>query len=335
MRRVVVTGVAGFVGSHLAEALLDAGTEVIGIDNFSQGDRRNLVRCLGRDGFHLLEQDVCEAATWVSLPTADAIAHLAAFKIPRYGNALATLEINTHGTRHALDYAVRHHARLLFTSTSDVYGKNPSIPFRETHDLVLGPTDVPRWAYAASKIFDEHLCFAYAQRHPGLEVVIVRYFGGYGPHQHLDWWGGPQSVFIGCALRDTPMPLHGDGQQTRTFTFVSDLVDGTVRALRSPEAPGQVFNIGNTSEITIDALARLVWGLVRPRTAPKIETTPYATFGKYEDVRRRVPDITKARTVLGFDPQVALEAGLARTVEWQRGVSGVETHHEQLLEGKR
>lgn len=318
MSRILVTGVAGFVGSHLSEALLEQSHEVVGVDNFSQGSRQNLDRCLPSARFQLIDGDVRDPSLWTKLSVCDAIVHLAAFKIPRYGNALDTLEINSLGTRQALEYAARHHARLLFSSTSDVYGKNPQLPFGESSNLVLGPTDVPRWAYAASKIFDEHLCFAYAQRHPGLQTVIVRYFGGYGPHQHTDWWGGPQAVFIDCALKDLPMPIHGDGRQTRTFTYISDLVDGTLRALFTAEAAGQVFNIGQTREIAVIELAQLVWRLTRGEEPPKCEMIPYATFGAYEDVRRRVPDISKARTMLGFNPQVMLEDGLRRTIAWQQ-----------------
>jgi UDP-glucose 4-epimerase len=148
-------------------------------------------------------------------------------------------------------------------------------------------------------------------------VVVLRFFGGYGPNQHLSWWGGPQAVFIDRALDDQACDLHGDGQQTRSFTYVADHVDGIIRAIESPSANNKVFNIGSTREITIEGMARLIWRLVRGGEEPKLAFTPYETFGRYEDVRRRVPDIGLAQTLLGFQPSVDLETGLRTTIRWQ------------------
>jgi UDP-glucose 4-epimerase len=198
-----------------------------------------------------------------------------------------------------------------------VYGKNPEVPFKETSNLVVGNPDVKRWAYAISKMFEEQLLFAYHERH-GVDVVLMRFFGGYGPNQNLTWWGGPQSVFINHALDDQVIPVHGDGLQTRSFTFIGDHVDGIIRCLENPKANNLVFNLGNFYEITIRGLAELIWKLVRgPDATPKIELIPYATFGKYEDVMRRIPDISRARELLGFEPQTDLETGLKQTIRWQ------------------
>jgi UDP-glucose 4-epimerase len=160
------------------------------------------------------------------------------------------------------------------------------------------------------------MMFAYRD-HYQLRVVAMRFFGGYGPNQNLTWWGGPQSVFIDSALDNKELELHGDGSQTRSFTYVSDHVDGILRCIEMPEADNKVFNLGNTWEISIAALAQLIWGLVRPGEQAKVKLRPYESFGKYEDVMRRVPDITRARTLLGFEPKVALEDGLRRTIRWQ------------------
>jgi UDP-glucose 4-epimerase len=249
---------------------------------------------------------------------ASVLVHLAGFKIPRYGNALETLLVNTHGTESLLNAAADTGARFVFASTSDVYGKNPSVPFAETNDLYLGPTSVKRWAYATSKILDEHLCFAYQQER-GVPATVLRLFGSYGPGQNRTWWGGPQSVFIDAALRGQPMEVHGDGQQTRSFTYVDDTVDGIFRAMFSERAVGEIFNIGNTKPVTIEALAELVWRLAGTGE-PKIRRVSYQAFGRYEDVRARVPEIAKARETLGFEPRVGLEDGLRRTIEWQRSV---------------
>ena len=242
--------------------------------------------------------------------------HLAAYKIPRYSDALDTLTINAIGTMNVAHAARRHRARLIAASTSDVYGKNLALPFREDSDLVIGPPSVRRWSYAISKMFGEQLLLAVHERY-GIDVVLLRFFGGYGPNQHLSWWGGPQAVFIDKALDDQPCEIHGDGQQTRSFTYISDHVDGIVRAIENPAASNQVFNIGSTREITIEALARLIWRLVRGEQEPKLTIIPYETFGRYEDVRRRVPDIGLAQSLLDYQPRVDLETGLPATIRWQ------------------
>lgn len=319
MDKVLITGVAGFIGSNLAAALLDKGYAVAGVDNLSQGSLLNLEQTMGREGFAFHQEDVRDEAAM--LRAADGcryMIHLAAFKIPRYSDALDTLQINVKGTEVVLDVARRVGAKVVSASTSDVYGKNPELPFTEESNLVMGNPSVRRWAYAISKMYDEQLIMAHHE-HYGIDAVIVRLFGGYGPNQNLTWWGGPQSVFIGKAMAGEEIDIHGDGLQTRSFTYVDDHVDGFIRCMEQDAANNQVFNIGATREISILDLGRLVWGLVRGEgEEPRIKMVPYETFGRYEDVRRRIPDITKARTLLGFEPTVDLEDGLRRTIAWQR-----------------
>jgi UDP-glucose 4-epimerase len=165
-------------------------------------------------------------------------------------------------------------------------------------------------------MFEEQALFAFVERH-GLEGVALRLFGGYGPRQNLTWWGGPQSVFIGAALKGEEMELHGTGRQTRSFTYVDDMVEAFVRAVHVPEADGELLNVGNDREITIEDLARMVWRLVSG-DEPRIKRVPLATFGRYEDVDRRVPDNRRAAKVLGHTPSVPLEDGLVPTIAWQR-----------------
>jgi UDP-glucose 4-epimerase len=314
---VVVTGAAGFIGSNLSAELLRRGYTVHAIDNMSQGSELNLAALMTNPAFTLSRIDVRdEAALDRACEGANAIVHLAAYKIPRYSDALDTLTINALGTLNVAHAAQRQGARLVAASTSDVYGKNPDLPFREDSDLVIGSPDVRRWAYAISKMYGEQLLFAIHERH-GIDVVVLRFFGGYGPNQHRSWWGGPQAVFIDKAIDDESCEIHGDGQQTRSFTYISDHVDGIVRAIEQPAAANQVFNIGSTREITIAGLARLIWTLVREEQEPKLQFIPYATFGRYEDVRRRVPDISKAESLLGYQPHVGLESGLRTTIRWQ------------------
>jgi len=314
---VVVTGAAGFIGSNLSAALLEGGYQVRGLDNFSQGSELNVQALLSHPRFTLHRADVRDERAVLDICAgATAIVHLAAFKIPRYSDALDTLTINTAGSMNVCAAAARHGAKVVAASTSDVYGKNPSLPFNEESNLVIGSPHVRRWAYAISKMYVEQLLFAMHER-SGIDVVVLRFFGGYGPHQHLSWWGGPQAVFIDRALDNLPCDLHGDGQQTRSFTYVSDHVDGIIRAIENPSANNEVFNIGSTREITIEALARMIWRFVRGEEEPKLTRVPYESFGRYEDISRRVPDISRAGTILGFAPRVDLETGLKETIRWQ------------------
>ena len=321
-KRVLITGVAGFVGSHLAEALLSRGWEVIGLDNLSQGSLDNLASALQRPEFSFTQGDVrderlvSELATRVSV-----IAHLAAYKIPRYGGRLDTLDINGRGMMSVLEAARRVGCKVVFTSTSDVYGKNPTLPFGEdASDLVMGSPQVRRWAYAVSKMYSEHLCLGYGEAHK-VPVAIVRYFGSYGPRQHLDWWGGPQALFIKAAMAGEEIEVHGDGLQTRCFSYVDDTVRGTALAVERDEAIGEIINIGSTEEITIKGLAELTWRLVGRTELPRVRLVPYSQFGgRYEDVRRRVPDVSKAKRLLGFESTVGLEDGTRRTIAWIRSL---------------
>lgn len=314
--KVMITGAAGFIGSNLASALLARGYTVVGIDNLSHGTLLNLANIQAHADFHFVEADVRdERALSRAAHGCDAIVHLAAYKIPRYGNAYDTLMVNAIGSGLVAQVAGKLGVKLVAASTSDVYGKNPSIPFSEESDSVIGSPGVRRWSYAVSKMFEEQLLFACRERF-GIDVVALRFFGGYGPHQDLTWWGGPQAVFIENALDGRPLPVHGDGNQTRSFTYISDYVDGITAVLESAEA-NVVVNMGSEEEISIRDLAALVWRLVRDEEEPMIELIPYETFGRYEDVRRRVPDLTRAKTLFGFDAKVTLQEGLRRTIEWQ------------------
>ena len=328
--KALITGVSGFIGSNVAQALLDKGYHVVGIDNMSQGDKLNMLAFVDHPEFEMHYVDIRdEAALRSAAKGCRIIIHLAAHKIPRYTDALDTLLINSAGSENVLKAAIEQNAKVIAASTSDVYGKNPDVPFTEDSSLVMGNPDVRRWAYAISKMFEEQMLFAYQQRY-GIAFVILRFFGGYGPNQNLTWWGGPQSVFINKALDNEEIEVHGDGLQTRSFTFISDHVNGIVRTVEMDAANNRVFNLGNTREISILGLAQLIWGLVRGDAPPKIKMIPYESFGKYEDVMRRVPDITRARSILGFEPEVDLEDGLRRTIEWQvarRKALGVATPH--------
>jgi UDP-glucose 4-epimerase len=322
--KVGVTGVAGFIGSNLAGALIERGHSVIGLDNLSMGSLRNIEEYEGCPEFEFHRTDVrdLEEMRQVFRP-ADCIIHLAAYKIPRYGKAIETLEINSIGGKNVLEVARDGNRRVILASTSDIYGKNPAVPFSESSDSVIGPTTVRRWSYAVSKLFDEHMALAYYSSY-GLPVTILRFFGSYGPNQHLSYWAGPQSVFISAILKDEPVEIHGDGTQTRSFTYVSDLVDGIVRATEYDREPTPIFNLGNTEEVSILQLANLVYELCGTSQPLKLKMVPYGSFGgNYEDVLRRIPDISRARAVLGFDPRIDLRQGLRLTIRWQTAAMGL------------
>jgi UDP-glucose 4-epimerase len=324
MKVVLITGAAGFLGSHLTDEMLRRGYQVIGFDNLSQGNLRNLESARQNPAFSFHSGDVCDIASLRKALNGqlDMILHLAAFKIPRYGNTSQTLLVNSQGTLNLLELAAERNARFLITSTSDVYGKNPKIPFAEDDDLVLGPSTVARWAYASSKLFDEHLTFALSEER-GFSATCVRIFGSYGPRQHLSWWGGPQSVFIDAILNDKILPIHGDGLQTRSFTFVSDTVRGIADAAEADCLNREILNIGNDVEITILELAETIHRLCGVSWPLRLQMLPYNEIAgrTYEDVRRRVPDLRKAKRTIGFMPMVSLEEGLRRTIEWQREIT--------------
>jgi UDP-glucose 4-epimerase len=318
VKKVGVTGAAGFIGSHLCDRLLAEGYEVVGVDDLSYGSVANLAAALDDPKF---EFHVLDCTRRRDLRTAfegcDSIAHLAAKKIPRFGGTLSTLEVNVKGVDAACAVALSLDADLIVTSTSDVYG-NATPPFREDGELTIGPPTTKRWAYAVSKLYDEHFSLALADER-GLRVTILRLFNAYGPRNHLSWWGGPVVTFIESLLDGEPMEIHGDGQQTRTFTYVSDTVEGFVSALKTPEARGEVINIGGVECVSILEMARRVQDQLEIPQPLRARFLPYEALpGNYQDVRDRVPDTTKARALLGFEAQIPLDDGLGLSIDWHR-----------------
>ena len=316
---ILITGVAGFIGSNLAKRLLERGHTVIGVDNLNYGFMRNIEFAKDHANFKFIMGDIANPLI-LNAVKADIVVHLASQKIPRYTNALRTLEENYLMLRNVVQKCIQDKSKIIFASTSDVYGKNPNIPFSEKSDLVMGPTTVKRWAYALSKMYGEQYIIANHDEY-GLTFTITRFFGSYGPHQNLTWWGGPQSVFIEKAYKKIPIDIHGDGSQTRTFTYVDDTVGALVACIENNKSDNEIFNTGSKAggEISIKDLAILIWKLVNGKDSdPILNYIPYATFGNYEDVMRRVPNITKLCTTLNFQPQWDLENGLLSAIEWQK-----------------
>lgn len=317
--KILITGVAGFIGSNLAKNLLQKGHKVIGVDNLNYGFMRNLDFAKDYPDFQFIMGDIANPLILNSVKT-DVVVHLASQKIPRYTNALRTLEENYLMLRNVVQKCIHDKSKIIFASTSDVYGKNPNIPFSEKSDLVMGPTTVKRWAYALSKMYGEQYIIANHDEYD-LRYTITRFFGSYGPHQNLTWWGGPQSVFIEKAFKKIPIDIHGDGSQTRTFTYVDDTVNALIACIENEKSDNEIFNTGSKDggEISIKDLAILIWKLVNgPDAEPVLNYIPYSTFGNYEDVMRRVPDISKLCTMLDFKPKWDLEKGLLEAIKWQK-----------------
>jgi len=320
---ILVTGAAGLLGSHLVDALLKRGHVVTGLDNLSIGDPDNLKSAESSERFKFLKLDVCDSKIMGKVKPHDIIVHLAAYKIEVPGlHGTDILEVNTRGTSNMLDLARNWNSRFVFASTSDVYGKSKELPFNEGADLVLGSSVVPRWGYAASKLFDEHLCFA-NQRRFGIPATVIRYFNTYGPRHDLTVIsGGPQALFLNALLSNRKMTIHGDGRQQRAFSYVADSVEMTARAIESEKTSGEILNIGNPDgEISIRELAELTWDVFGGKGPAPIEYITHESFyksGKFEEISRRIPDISKAENLLGFKPEVTNRRGMELTFEWQR-----------------
>jgi UDP-glucose 4-epimerase len=313
--RILVTGGAGYIGSHLVDTLCDEGHEVSVLDNLSTGRVANLARRL--DGIRLVNGSILDAGLVErEVERVQMVFHLAAAVGVRHivDSPLEALLVNTRGTENVLSNCYKHWRKVVVASTSEVYGKTAKVPMCEDDDRVLGPTTVHRWSYSTAKAIDEHLAFAYAAYE--LPVVIVRYFNSYGPRLDERGYGSVVANFLRQALRDEPLTVHGDGRQSRCFTYVSDTVRGTFRAGFTPEAEGKVINLGNPHETTILELAEMIRDAVGSRSA--IKTTDYESYYGlgFEDTRRRVPDITRAAEILDWTPEIPLEVGLARTIEW-------------------
>lgn len=316
--KLLVTGAAGFIGSHLVERLLSLGHEVYSLDDLSTGQTDNLKSFI-RHRKHTFVHDSVSNRRVLSelIQHVDAVFHLAAMLGVKntVENPLAVIESNVEGTRHVFETAYKNGAKVILASTSEIYGKNAELPFREDSDRVLGPPSVHRWCYATAKAIDEHMAFAYAEK--GLAVSVLRYFNTYGPRQTSSQYGGVVARFIKAALTGMPLNVHGDGTQSRCFTYIEDTVAGTVAAL-SRKANGFAFNIGTTHSITIRELAHTVRRLANRQSS--IVYVPYEeAYGPgYEDMPARVPDLNRARKILRYAPAVSLQTGLKNTIEWYK-----------------
>jgi UDP-glucose 4-epimerase len=317
--RALITGGAGFIGSHLAEALLGAGHQVSVIDDLSTGAFDNIAHLKGRPGFRYTIDTIMNEPVLAELvDQCDVVYHLAAAVGVRLivEAPVRTLETNVQGTEVVLKAAAKKQRTVVVASTSEVYGKSDAVPFREDGDIALGPTVKHRWAYACSKALDEFLALAY-WKEKRLPVIIVRFFNTVGPRQ-TGRYGMVIPNFVRQALAGEPITVFGDGTQTRCFTYVGDVVGALMEIVTREAACGGVYNVGNTEEVSIRELAERVKTLAR--SASPIVNIPYdqAYESGFEDMPRRVPDLAKIRALLGYEPRVTLDEILRLVIEHHR-----------------
>jgi UDP-glucose 4-epimerase len=318
--RLLVTGGAGFIGSHLCDYLIEEGHTVQALDDLSTGNAENIGQLERREGFSLTVGSVADEEVVDELVAeADVVVHLAAAVGVKLvvESPVRAIETNVHCTEVVLAHADRHDKPVLVASTSEVYGKSTALPFREDGDLQMGATDKSRWAYACSKAIDEFLAMAY-WRERDLPVIVVRLFNTVGPRQ-TGSYGMVVPTLVGQALAGAPLTVYGDGRQKRCFCHVADVVRALVGLLEDERAPGGVFNVGATAEISMLDLARRI--IAMTGSSSEICLTAYAdAYGDgFEDMYRRIPDIAKVRALIGWHPTRSLDDVIRDVVEHQRG----------------
>ncbi len=319
IQNFLVTGGAGFIGSHLCELLLDQGHRVVAIDNLSTGRLENIQHLLQIPNFQFVRENITNSQVLDRLTSqADIIVHLAAVVGVKLivEDPVNTIATNIMGTEAVLTTANRYGCKVMIASSSEVYGKGQKVPFNEEDDCVMGPTSHSRWSYATSKAVDEFLGLAY-YRQFNLPVVVMRFFNTVGPRQ-TGRYGMVVPRFVRQALVGEPITVYSDGEQSRCFADVADIVDALVKLASHPGAVGQVFNVGSTEEVTIRQLAEKVIALTGSRS--EIVYVPYeeAYAPGFEDMRRRVPDLEKIHQLVDYAPRYSLEDTLLRVINYER-----------------
>lgn len=319
MKRCLVTGGAGFIGSHLTERLLEQGHSVVVLDNLSTGARQNLARVEGHPNFTFQQGSITDPVLLSEVvPGIDVIYHLAAAVGVKLvaDNPVRTIETNIYPTEVLLRLAVQGRQKFFLASTSEVYGKNPKERWTEDDDLQFGPTSRPRWAYGCSKAIDEFLGLAYHRRF-NLGVVVGRFFNVVGPRQ-VGNYGMVIPRFVDQALDGGPVVVYDDGEQVRCFAHVREVVDSIIRLMEIPEAEGQVFNIGSDEPVSIRQLADEIIRRVDPTVRKQFVPYNVAYSADFEDVRRRVPDVSRLERIIGSKPVTSLGAILDDVIAWKR-----------------
>ncbi len=318
-RSILITGGAGFIGSHLADALIARGDRVAIIDDLSTGAVANIRHLKGHPNFsYTLDTIANEAVLAELIDESDAVVHLAAAVGVQLivQSPVRTIETNVNGTELVLRWAAKKGKTVLLASTSEVYGKSERTPFREDDDLVLGPSTMGRWSYACSKLLDEFLALAY-HKERDLPVIIARLFNTVGPRQ-TGRYGMVLPRFVRAALRDVPLRVYGDGQQTRCFCYVGDTVRALIALLDHPDAIGRIFNVGNPQEVSILELAQRVVHLANSSSPIVLVSYEHAYEAGFEDMRRRVPDISRLTALTGFRPTLDLDEIIRAVIAYER-----------------
>ena len=318
--RALVTGGAGFIGSHLAERLLDDGHKVVAVDNLSTGSLKNIENFQNKGDFDFVEGDIRNAELIDGLVEhSEAVFHLAAAVGVKLiaDRPVHTIETNIGGTEVVLDAVNQFNKSVFIASSSEIYGKNEAVPFREDDDIVLGNTGVARWSYACSKAIDEFLALAFYKQH-GLRVVIGRFFNTIGPRQ-TGQYGMVVPRFVQWALKGKPVSIYGTGQQMRCFCYVGDVVSAVIELINSKEASGGVYNIGSTEEIAIEGLADKIIEMTGSKS--KKEFVPYeVAYGMpMEDMMRRVPSLERINKAIGWEPKTSLTETLQVIIDSETG----------------
>jgi UDP-glucose 4-epimerase len=317
--KILITGGAGFIGSHLCELLVHNGHQVVAIDDLSTGRLENIQHLMPIPSFQFVRETITNSQVLDRLTSeADILIHLAAVVGVKLivEDPVNTIATNIMGTEAVLTTANRYQCKVMLASTSEVYGKGYKVPFNEEDDCLIGPTSHSRWSYATSKAIDEFLGLAYYHQF-GLPVVVMRFFNTVGPRQ-TGLYGMVLPRFVRQALAGDPITIYGDGEQSRCFGDVADVIDATIKLAYHPDAVGQVFNIGSTEEVTIRELAEKV--VVATGSQSKIVYVPYdeAYAPGFEDMRRRVPDLSKIHQLIGYQPRYSLEDTLRRVIVYER-----------------
>ena len=317
--KALITGGAGFIGSHLAEKLLQQDNEVAVIDNLSTGALGNIEEIQGHGKFRFVRDDVRNSETMhLLIEQCDMVFHLAAAVGVQLivDQPVNTIETNIHGSEVVLGIANKFHKRVLIASTSEVYGKSEAVPFREDDDTVLGSTRFSRWAYACSKAIDEFLGLAYHQQYD-LPVVIARFFNTVGPRQ-TGRYGMVIPRFVQRALKNEPLLIYGTGKQSRCFCHVDDVVAGVMALMDHPEAAGSVYNIGATEEISIESLADKIIEITGSKSGKKYVSYEDAYGRPFDDMMRRVPCLDRIKQTIGYQPKHTLDETLKLIVEYHK-----------------
>jgi len=314
--KALITGGAGFIGSHLTEKLLATGHEVVAVDNLSTGSLENIKHIQNNPKFEFIYDNVRNSETMhVLVDRCDVIFHLAAAVGVQLivDEPVHTIETNIHGCEVVLSIANKFRKKILIASTSEVYGKSDAVPFREDDDTVLGSTKFSRWAYACSKAIDEFLGIAYYEQY-GLPVIVTRFFNTVGPRQ-IGRYGMVIPRFVERALKNEPILIYGTGKQARCFGYVGDVVDAAIALMNCPKAPGRIYNIGSQEEITIENLAKKVIEMTSSKSQLKYISYEEAYGKPFDDMMRRVPSLDRIKSTIGYEPKTALEDILKSVIE--------------------